>query len=110
MKKTSAFGLIVAGMLACSGTRAELDEQKHLQFMQRLQAELKLTDQQRQEVSKIFEETRPQLEALRKQGQELREKMHARLKTVLTAEQMEKFEKFRQKRGGRQQGRPGRGN
>ncbi len=110
MKKISAVGLIVAGILVCSGVRAELDEQKHLQSMQRLQTELKLNEQQKQEVSKIFEETRPQLEALRKQGQELREKMRTRLKAVLTAEQMEKFEKLHQQRRERKPGRQGRGN
>ncbi len=110
MRKTSAVGLIVAGVLAGFGARAEVDEQKHLESMQRLQTELKLNEQQKQEVSKIFEETRTQLEALRKQGKELRETMHTRLKNVLSAEQMEKFEKLHQQRKERKLGRQGRGN
>ena len=107
MNRTSAVGLILVGILACSAARAEHDEQKQLHRMERLQKELNLNEQQKQEFEKIFEETKPQLEALRKQGQELREKMHARLKAVLTPEQMEKFEKLhRERKELRKQGRP----
>lgn len=105
MKKTSAAGLALAGMLACFAAQAEPDGQT-THPLQRLQTELKLTDQQKQEVGKIFEETRPQLEALRKQMRDLRDKMRERLKTVLTAEQMEKFDKLHQER--REQRRQGR--
>ncbi len=111
MKKTSAIGLALAGMLACSAAQAEFDGQKQTHSLQKLQTELKLTEQQKQEVGTIFEETKPQLEALRKQMQELREKMRERLKTVLTAEQMEKFDKLHQERAKmRRQGHPRRGN
>ena len=65
---------------------------------ERLQTELKLSERQTQQVRKIFDETRPQLEAWRKQGEELREKMRERLKSVLTAEQMEKFDEMRRER------------
>jgi len=109
MKRTRAAGLVLAGLLACPAW-AEPDEPKQLQQLQRLQTELKLSDQQKQEVGKIFEDTKPQLEALRKQGQELREKMRERLKAVLTAEQMEKFDKLHQARKESRQGRPGHGN
>lgn len=99
MKRTSTVGLILATLLVSTAAKAETDEPNKQQHrLQRLQTELKLTDQQKEEVGKIFEETKPQLEALRKQGQELREKMQARLKTVLTAEQMEKYEKLHQQR------------
>lgn len=105
MNKTLAAGLALAGILASTAARAEPDEQqRQAQHLQRLQTELKLSEQQKQEVGKIFEETRPQLQALRKQMQELRDKMRDRLKTVLTAEQMEKFDKLRQEhRGQRRQ-------
>jgi len=87
---------------------AETEEPRQFQRLERLQTELKLSDQQKEEVNKIFEEARPQLEALRKQGQELREKMRTRLKAVLTAEQMEKFEKLQQERRERMRERFGR--
>jgi Spy/CpxP family protein refolding chaperone len=98
MQRTSAAGLVLAGLLACPSAWADHDEPKQGQQLQRLQTELKLSEQQKQEVGKIFEDTRPQLEALRKQGMELREKMRERLKAVLTAEQMEKFDKLHQAR------------
>jgi Spy/CpxP family protein refolding chaperone len=98
MNKTRAAGLLLAGILAAPTARAELDEPKQPQQLQRLQTELKLSEQQKQEVGKIFEETRPQMDALRKQWQELREKMRDRLKAVLTAEQLEKFDKLHQAR------------
>jgi len=107
MQRTRTAGLVLVGMLACANAWAEPDEPKQLQ---RLQAELKLSEQQKQEVGKIFEDTKPQLEALRKQGLELREKMRERLKAVLTAEQMEKFDKLHQARKESRQGRPGRSN
>jgi len=109
MKRTSTVGLILATLLVSTATQAETDESNKQQHrLQRLQAELKLTDPQKDEIGKIFDEARPQLEALRKQGQELREKMQARLKAVLTAEQMEKYEKLHQQRKERRlQGRLG---
>ncbi|MDD5035743.1 MAG: hypothetical protein PHE55_13405 [Methylococcaceae bacterium] len=111
MKKTSATGLILAGILICSGAYAEADEPKPMPKMQKLQSELKLNEQQTEEVRKIFEETKSQQEALRKQRQELHDKMRDRLKAVLTAEQMEKFEKLRQERIQRRgMGRHGHGN
>ncbi len=99
MKKTCIVGLFLLGMLACQGARAEVDEQILSHRLDRLQTELSLSDQQKQDVGKIFEETRPQLEALRKQMRDLREQMRTRLKAVLTPEQMEKFEKLHQQRG-----------
>lgn len=110
MQNAHTVGLILAGILACSAAGAEDEPKPFHPPLDRLQSELKLSDQQKEEVGKIFEETRPQLEALRKQGQELREKMRARLKAVLTAEQMEKFDKLRQARRERRQERLGRGN
>ena len=95
MKKTIATLMILAGLLAWSVTQAEMDSQNHLQ---RMKSELNLTDQQEQEVRKIFEETRPQLEALRQQRREIHEKMKERLKGVLTAEQMQKFEQIHEER------------
>jgi uncharacterized membrane-anchored protein YhcB (DUF1043 family) len=107
MKRSSAVGLVLAGILIGHAAWAETDEPKQARQLQRLQTELKLSEQQKQEVGKIFEDTKPQLEALRKQGQELREKMRDRLKAVLTAEQMEKFDKLQQAhREQRTQGRP----
>lgn len=112
MKTASTTGLILAGILTCSAAFAEPpDEPKPTHPLQRLQTELKLSEQQKLEVGKIFDETKPQMEALRKQGQELREKMRDRLKAVLTAEQMEKFDKLHQeRREQRRQGRLGRAN
>ncbi len=97
MKRISTVGLILLG-IACSGAQAEDGEPNHQRQMDKLQTELKLSGQQKQEVSKIFEETRPQLEALHKQMQELRDKMRTRLKAVLTSEQMEKFDNLQQER------------
>jgi uncharacterized protein involved in exopolysaccharide biosynthesis len=96
MKTTRLTGLAFAGLLAYSAAHAEPSAQTPSPLLQKLQTELKLSDQQKQDVSKIFDETRPQLEALRKQMQELREKMRGRLKAVLTAEQLDKFDKLRQ--------------
>lgn len=96
--KTMVVGLAWAGLLACSAAQAEIDENALNHRLDTLQTELKLTEQQKQEVGKIFEETKPQLEALRKQAQALRQQTHERLKTVLTAEQMDKFTKLRQER------------
>jgi Spy/CpxP family protein refolding chaperone len=99
MNSLRIFGLIAAGVLACSSSYADpSDEPQPPHRLEKLQAELKLSDQQKQDIGKIFEETRPQLEALHKQGQALRDKMRERLKTVLTAEQMEKFDKLHQER------------
>ncbi|MFM8331017.1 MAG: hypothetical protein ACKN9T_04960 [Candidatus Methylumidiphilus sp.] len=98
MKHAIILSLSLAAALACSAAHAEIDEAKLNHRLDRLQTELKLSEQQKQEVGKIFEETKPQLEALRKQGEELRAKMKERLRAVLTAEQMDKFEKMRQER------------
>ena len=108
MGRISTAGLVLAGIFASASALAETDEPRQLHRLQRLQAELKLSDQQKEEVRKIFDDARPQLEALRKQGQELRDKMRTRLKTVLTAEQMEKFENLQQERREKTRGRFGR--
>lgn len=77
--------------------------------MERLQNELKLDEKQVKDVEKIFEDMRPEMEAMRKQWQGMREKMRERLKTVLTAEQLEKFDQLRQERRREAMGRHGHG-
>ena len=110
MNRTITAALVLAGLFACAPAGAEPEQPPgHPHRLQRLQTVLKLSDQQRDEIAKIFEETRPQLEALRRQGQELREKTQARLKAVLTAEQMAKYEKLRQERREKNGQKPGQG-
>lgn len=98
MTSQAASSLALAGILACFATYAESDEPPQTFQLQQLENELKLNEQQKKEVGKIFDETQSQMEALRKQMLELRDKMRDRLKTVLTVEQMEKFDQLNQKR------------
>jgi Spy/CpxP family protein refolding chaperone len=104
-----ALALLLSGATAWAETETATDEPRFHLRLERMQNELKLDDKQVQEVRKIFEDMRPQMEALRKQGQELREKMRERIKTVLTAEQMEKFDRLRRERMQERMGRHGHG-
>lgn len=91
-------GLALACALTATNAQAEMDDLRQQRQMERLDMELHLSDQQKQELRKIFDEARPQFEALRKQGQALREQIDTRMKAVLTAEQKEKYDKLRQQR------------
>ena len=66
---------------------------------------LNLTQDQKAEVDKIFEDARNQLNELRKESapkfREVRKNTDDRLKAVLTEEQFEQFQRMTHKRGGR---------
>jgi Spy/CpxP family protein refolding chaperone len=98
--------LVLAALFSASISRAELPGEPHLE---RMKTELKLSDQQAREVRKIFDEVRPQWEALRQQRRELQEKTRERLKSVLTPEQMQQFDKIHEEhKAHRKLGRHGR--
>lgn len=104
MKRTLVSIVFLAGFLLSLNVQAEMDPEVH---QRRMREELKLNDQQAEEVRKIFEEARPQLEALRQQRKEIHDKMREKLKAVLTPEQQQKFEKMHEeRRAARRQGRP----
>jgi Spy/CpxP family protein refolding chaperone len=98
MNKTHTVGLILLGILAASSAIAESEDGQTSRPLQKLQSELKLNEQQTRDVKQIFDDTKPELEALRKQVQAVMEKRQQRLKAVLTAEQWEKFEQLKQER------------
>ena len=104
---------IAAGALALNGYRrwvraAEGDRGGFQAMINRLQ----LTDQQKPQVEQILNETRQQLQALRKESEprvvEIRRQADERLQKVLTAEQWKQFQEEREKR--RSRGRRGRDN
>lgn len=61
--------------------------------------QLELTEQQKTETQQIFNETREELQRLREEGEprvrEIRAQADARLQKVLTPEQWQKFQQFR---------------
>ena len=77
--------------------------------MEMLAERLELTEDQQVKVREIFNDTREQVRALRKESQpkfdEIRRQADGRLQTVLTPEQWQKFQsvrdEFRPRRGGR---------
>ena len=102
-----------AGALALNGYRrwgrgAEGNRGGFQSMLNRLQ----LTDQQKPQVEQILNETREQLQSLRKESEprvaEIRRLADERLQKVLTAEQWKQFQEEREKRRGR--GRRGRDN
>jgi Spy/CpxP family protein refolding chaperone len=72
--------------------------------MSRLAKELDLSEEQQNQVSAILDEARLESEQVMHQA---REKTHERLRTVLTADQMERFGKYMKHEKGRYRQRPG---
>lgn len=79
--------------------------------MEKVIEDLKLTPEQAAQMKQIFDDTRAQLQALRKESEprfaEIRRQADERMQQVLTPEQWGQFQKTREK-GGRR-GRGGRG-
>ena len=67
--------------------------------MERMAQRLQLTEDQKTKVQQIFNDTRQQLDALRKESeprvQEIRGQADERMKQVLTPEQWQQFQKMR---------------
>jgi Spy/CpxP family protein refolding chaperone len=97
-----------AGILALNvyRTLARGDRQDRFELMA---DRLQLTDDQKTKVREIFNDTREQLRALRRESEprvdEIRRQADGRLQTVLTPEQWQKFQgirdEMRPRRGGR---------
>lgn len=96
MNKHISLSIILAGLLTASTVQADEPDPKLHQ--QRVIEALKLNEQQAGEVRKIFEEVRPQLDALRQQRKEIHAKVRDRLKAVLTPEQLQKFDQMHEER------------
>lgn len=96
-----------AGALAPSAYRAwGRDGGGRRDRFEKMSEDLKLTNEQQEQVRQIFGETRTRLEALRKESEprfaEIRRDADERIKQVLTPEQWEAFRKSREEgRGGR---------
>jgi Spy/CpxP family protein refolding chaperone len=77
--------------------------------MDELSERLQLTADQKTKVQEIFNDTREQLRAVRRETEprmeEIRRQADGRLQTVLTPEQWERFQRFRDERGRRGRGR-----
>ena len=79
--------------------------------MERMAKRLQLTEDQKTKVQQIFNDTREQLDALRKESeprvQEIRGQADERMKQVLTPEQWQQFQKIRDETRHRRGGRGG---
>lgn len=79
--------------------------------MDEMAERLNLTAEQKTRVQEIFSDTREQLRAVRQETEprmaEIRRQADGRLRTVLTPEQWEKFQKLRDERRARGRGRGG---
>ena len=65
--------------------------------------ELSLTQDQRTQVEKILTETRTQLQDVRKQFSQIRASSRDRISAVLTPEQQQAFEKYKQRQDARRE-------
>ena len=70
-------------------------------MVEELSNELKLTSDQRVQVEKILTETRQQLQDVRKQFGQIRASSRDRIGTVLTPEQQQSFERWKQRQDAR---------
>lgn len=81
--------------------------------IEQMSEDLKLTPEQATQVKQIFDDTRSQLQALRKESEprfaEIRRQADERMRQVLTPEQWEQFQKTRDDSRRRRGGRGGRG-
>ena len=103
-----------AGALAPRAYRAWVrDDAREVRVdrLKRMSDELKLSPEQETQVHQIFDDTRSQLQALRKESEprfaEIRRQADERMQKVLTPEQWEQFQRTRDE--GRRRGRGGRG-
>ena len=97
-----------AGILALNVYRAWGRDFGSRNRMDELSERLNLTPEQKTKVQEIFNDTREQLRAVRRESEpkvnEIRRQADGRLQTVLTPEQWQQFQKIkdeRQRRGGR---------
>ena len=100
----------VSGILALNVYRGLARGERHPGNRVEMLAErLQLTEDQKTKVQEIFNDTREQVRAVRRESEpkmdEIRRQADGRLQTVLTPEQWEKFQsvrdEFRSRRGGR---------
>ena len=81
--------------------------------IEQLSEDLKLTPEQAAQVKQIFDDTRSQLQSLRKESEprfaEIRRQADERMRQVLTPEQWAQFQKSRDESRHRRGGRGGRG-
>ena len=100
----------VAGILALNVYRGlARTGEPHGNRVEMLAERLQLTEDQKTKVQEIFNDTREQVRAVRRESEpkmdEIRRQADGRLQTVLTPEQWQKFqtvrEEFRPRRGGR---------
>jgi Spy/CpxP family protein refolding chaperone len=94
-----------AGVLAPSAYRAWVRDGGRQGRFEKMSEQLKLTNEQQEQVRQIFGETRTRLEALRKESEprfaEIRRDADERIRQVLTPEQWEEFRKSREETRGR---------
>ncbi len=100
------YGRLLAGvfvvLLAVSSVFAEeghdKDPKKHLD---KLSKELQLTDAQRTQVEQVMDEYRGRMETLKGQMEALKKEKQEKINAVLNANQQEKFNKMKNKKGRR---------
>lgn len=71
------------------------DEGRHQKRLDRLDESLQLTDSQLQSIRTIFETHHQAMKESRDRARESRDAMHAEIKTILTEQQITKFESLR---------------
>lgn len=103
MRPLAASVIALTALLGAGSVQSDMTDERHVE---RMQSRLKLTDEQAKAVRRIFEEARPQLDALRKQRRDLQDKTRERLKAVLTPEQVKEFDRIHEERKERRN-RPG---
>lgn len=89
---------VVAGLLACTTANAGVDNPAAKQIdssVLRLKKQLSLTEQQAQELKKIFKEAQAKQEVVITQLRDLSKKKQERMNEILTQEQKEKYEELR---------------
>ena len=112
MAAVIAGGLLALNLQAQDANKAEKKDGKRATAEERLKQmgeELNLTAEQKAKIKPILEAEREKWQSLRdlapeqrrEKMQEMRKGMEAKLKPILTAEQLEKWQKLRQQRGGK---------
>lgn len=91
MNRLQTVVFVVIGLLASTAVWADADDPQ----VQNLKAQLNLTEQQTQELRKIFKETRFKRKVLGQEILDLYKNMRERINGVLTEEQAKKYEQMR---------------